>query len=128
MLTVPARNAGPSPKSKLVNSETANENHSTRLFIRISEVDGNTDGKTERAACVYQDASNTPSAPPARDKSTLSVNNCRTIRPRRAPNAVRIPNSCVRVAERARNRFATLVQAISNTKTTATLKARSTGR
>ncbi len=32
-------------------------------------------------------------APPASDSTTLSVSNCRTIRPRLAPRAARMPNS-----------------------------------
>ena len=50
---------------------------------------------------------------------TLSTSNCRTMRQRLAPIAVRIDVSRVRRTARASSRFATLAQAIKSTKQTA---------
>ena len=60
-------------------------------------------------------ATTKPSNPPLSARSTLSVNNCRTMRTRLAPNAERMANSRVLAAERASKRLATFVLAISRT-------------
>ena len=57
-----------------------------------------------------------PRMPPASESSTLSVSNCRMIRPRPAPMAVRIAISRLRPVARTSNRFATFAHAISRTR------------
>ena len=57
--------------------------------------------------------------PPAKPSKTLSVKSWRITRHGLAPKAERTANSRVRPVERARRRFATFPQAISNTKLTA---------
>ncbi len=53
------------------------------------------------------------------DRSTLSVSNCRMIRPRPAPTAARMAISRLRPVARASRRLATLAHAMSSTKPTA---------
>ena len=60
--------------------------------------------------------------------TALSVNNCRTIRPRLAPTAARIASSRCRVTPRDSSRLATFAHAISNTSATATAMIDSAGR
>src|SRR5262249_11516781 len=56
-----------------------------------------------------------PRAPPISARARLSASISRAIRPRPAPSAARIANSCERPSARTRSRFATLAQAINNT-------------
>ena len=60
-------------------------------------------------------ASGSASAPPIEASTRLSVRNCRTSRPRLAPNARRTAISRRRPEARASSRLATLAQATSNT-------------
>ena len=56
-----------------------------------------------------------PAAPPAPARAKPSVRSCRASRAGPAPNAARTANSRCRAMLRARNRFATLTHAMSNT-------------
>ena len=60
-------------------------------------------------------ATNSPPTPPRQASVKLSVNNCRISRIRPAPSAARTASSCCLRSVRARVRFATLAQTISNT-------------
>ena len=111
-----------------MNSETANENKSTRLLICTCATGGKADGSTSSAASVHHEAINTPTAPPASDNTALSVSTWRIRRARDAPSAMRTPYSCKRLVERASARFATFVHAISRTKPTAAPSAKRVGR
>ena len=73
-------------------------------------------------------ASATPTAPPVRPSSRLSVSSWRTSRPRPAPMAARNASSRSRTDARASSRFATLVHAISSTHATAPSSTRIAGR
>ena len=77
------------------------------------------------SSAVPHRANNTPSAAPQMDSSKLSLRSWRTSRERPAPRAMRTANSRCRAAPRARSRFATLAQAISNTRPTTTINMRS---
>ena len=76
----------------------------------------------DKMACAPQYANRIPNAPPSTERVTLSVSNCRTIRVRRAPKAMRTPISRCRVAERASIRPARLAQAINKMIPTATIR------
>jgi len=76
-------------------------------------------GEAATSALTAQDASISPSPPPAAAITTLSVSNCRTRRIRLAPRAVRSAISLRRDAARASSRLATLAQAMSSTTPTA---------
>ena len=76
-------------------------------------------GSTLSAPCSPQEARSKPKPPPARASRRLSVKSCRITRPRVAPSAERMANSCVRAVERASRRFATFTQAMRRTKPTA---------
>ena len=69
--------------------------------------------------CSPHHVSGTATRPPISARSTASVINCRTIRPRPAPIAVRIAISRDRPAARVSSRLATLAQAMSSTNVTA---------
>src|SRR5438034_8852551 len=60
-------------------------------------------------------ASTDPSAPPVKERRRLSVNNCRTRRPRPAPMDSRSAISLWRTEARASRRLATFAQAINST-------------
>ncbi len=77
------------------------------------------EGEPQAAPRKPNQATAIPSAPPASDSTVLSVSSWRTMRPRLAPSAARIPNSRWRAVERASSRPATFAHAISNTRITA---------
>ena len=64
-------------------------------------------------------ATRKPNTPPRSPNNVLSVSNCRSKRPRFAPNAVRMAISLCLAVAFDRSRLAMLAQAISNTRTTA---------
>ena len=65
--------------------------------------------------------------PPITDSVTLSVNSCRTMRPRPAPIAARSAISRLRAVARTSRRLATFAHAISSTKPTAPPRISSVG-
>ena len=70
-------------------------------------------------------ASPIPNIAPIKDSSTLSVRSWRRMRPRPAPMARRTAISLCRVVARASSKFATLAQAINNTKVTTAISTTS---
>ena len=103
-------------------------NPSTCRFSPIAVKSRISEGLTASSPGMAQAASRTPTNPPIRASSTLSVSNCRTRRRRLAPRAVRIETSRDRVVARASKRLVTFAHAMSNTKATATNNSTSTGR
>ena len=77
---------------------------------------------------IPQYANSRPTAPPAKPTIALSVMSCRISRSRPAPRAARTTSSLCLPAVRAKNRLATLAQAISRTNPTALEKIISAGR
>src|SRR5499426_4385360 len=76
---------------------------------------GSRAGLSLRTIFTTATANPAPRAPPISARARLSASISRAIRPRPAPSAARIANSCERPSARTRSRFATLAQAISNT-------------
>src|SRR5262245_32135350 len=113
-LTLEAFIAGAEPKTTPVNNETANVNPSARRSSAILDRRGRSSGTKRSSVTIPHHASNDPNKPPPKLSSKLSVNNCRMMRARPAPKAVRTAISLYRVVARASVRLATLAQAISS--------------
>ena len=124
--------AGIRPNRRPVASETTTVNASTRQSTPTSDPFSPRRGipavLMDNRARIPATPSTMPSAPPATDSRTLSVSSCLMIRPRPAPIAERIAISRRRAVARTSSRFATLAQAMSRTKTTATLMTSRIGR
>src|SRR5258708_3724244 len=118
-----AFNAGTSPNTIPVSSDTPSVNTNTRQSSTTpdpsSPIRGMFPGLITSSARTPTYPSPRPSTPPARDNITLSVSNCRINAPRPAPIAARMAISRLRIVARASSRFATLAQAINSTKLTA---------
>ena len=119
--TCVARRAGTRPNRTAVAMDTANVNPSTSGSIptRIGNTSPGGEAMTKRTRLPHS-ARRAPEAPPASARRTLSVKSCRARRVRLAPTAKRTQISRVRAVPRASRRPATLAQAISNTRPTAT--------
>ena len=118
-----ARRAGAMPNSSAVPSESRSVNASTRASG--ATFSGKRSGPAEtiaRSASLAQDANITPSAPPSRASSRLSVSICRINRVRPAPSANRTAISLWRVVARASRRLAMLAQAMSRTSPTTAIR------
>ncbi len=74
---------------------------------------GSVPGRTALSRSTPQVAKNTPSTPPMRLSSRLSLRICAIRWPRRAPNAMRTPISLRRPVTGASSRLATFTQASS---------------
>ena len=111
--------AGASPKAMPVPMATAAVNSNTRQSSPTSATRGNDAGLSASRASMPQPANSTPSPPPMRERTRLSVSSCRTSRQRLAPSAVRMAISFWRAAARASSRLATLAQVMIRTKPTA---------
>ena len=81
-------------------------------------VSGSDIGMSRASSGTEATATRTPSAPPSRARSRLSVTSCRTRRSRPAPSAARSSSSRLLAYARASSRFARLAQAISSTEPT----------
>ena len=121
--------AGISPNSTPVPIATTSANSSTRQSPTTSApsgpIRGNPTVLTDSSARMPATPRVKPSAPPSIESMTLSVSNCRTIRPRPAPTAVLSAISRLRPIARTSMRLATLAQAISRTRPTAPSSTRS---
>src|SRR5215472_9820900 len=120
-----ARHAGASPNSKPLKTDTPTANRSTRQSTWTSSMRGKSPGQKVRNGLSPTLANMTPSSPPARPRSALSVRLCRTKRPRLAPSATRMANSRSRETARASIKLATFAHAISSTRPTAPSKSQS---
>ena len=89
---------------------------------------GSVPGRIALRRATPQTAKKTPSAPPIRLSSRLSLRICAIRRPRRAPSATRIPISLRRPVTRASNRLATFTQASSRRSPTAPKSSSNAGR
>jgi hypothetical protein len=98
-----------------VSIETPTANSSTRPSIEISSALGTWPASSVEAAVSVPYASRSPSAPPALESSTASVNSCRNTRPRPAPSAERIAISLRRLKARVKSRLPTLAHAMRRT-------------
>ncbi len=117
--TFKASRAGANPKTSEVKSEIASVKNNTlrskpKSFSRGRLVE--TKATRVFAPTIARRKPSKPAIPP---RSALSVSNCRSMRRRVAPKAVRIATSFCRLVAFARRRLATLAQAINNTSPTA---------
>ncbi len=110
--------AGMSPNAIPTASATATVNRSTRrsMVVPRPAISG---GDSRRSAPAAHFARTNPATAPAVERTSASVNSCRTIRARSAPTARRNARSRRRAAPRPRSRLATLAQAIARTNATA---------
>ncbi len=118
------RNAGARPNKIPVRTESAEVKARMRRSRWTAKWDGQKpprDIKATRDRTLHQ-ASRIPDAPPAKERSTLSVSNCLATRARPAPRASRTANSRWRAADRASISPATFAQAINKTMPTALIK------
>ncbi len=123
------RRAGNSPTRTPVTSASAAAKIMTLASIRAVSRRGMFPGLSESSNCRPAAATPSPSAVPAVVSTSVSTRSCWTSRRRLAPRAARTASSRRRDAPRASMRFATLVQAMSNTHATApnsTIKPRRT--
>ena len=117
--------AGASPNSSPTTIDTPMLNSSTSPFsfgATVSTVprDCSTNAESES---VNRNASSSPATPPATDSTRLSLNSCRTRRPRLAPIASRTAISLRRSAARESSRLAMLAHAVSSTMPTAAISS-----
>ncbi len=114
------RSAGTSPNSSAVPRLSSSVNATTRPSGVKSTITASGALATSRspATRTAHAAPASPSAPPIAASTRLSINSCRTSRPRLAPNASRTEISRPRVVARASSRFATFAQAMSSTSPT----------
>ena len=117
--------AGTSPKSTVDTSESPSANRRTVVSIRTSSMRGRLAGDNATSACTSVDASRRPASPATPASTQLSVNSCRTTRPRPAPSAARSAISRVLPAARASRRFAILAHPMSQTTPTALISTHS---
>ena len=89
---------------------------------------GRFSGRIATKARFPHQANKRPSAPPAIEKTALSVNICLMMRPRPPPSAARTAISRSLDAARTSNRLATLAHAMSNTNPAAAKTAMRSGR
>ncbi len=120
--------AGASPNRTPVKMAMAAVNRSTRASTAISPARGRMFGVRFPNRRVPPQASTRPTAAPRLESSTLSVSSWRIRRPRPAPNALRMPISLRRAADRDSSRLARFTQAISSTKPTAAVSVTIAGR
>ena len=120
-----ARSAGAVPKRIAVSNESATVKARTCASGRRSSAIGADPRETSRTRDLLPHwERRRPRLPPSADKSTDSVSNCRTKRPRPAPIASRTAISRCRADARASKRFATLAQAIIRTSPTTDIRMR----
>ncbi len=105
----------------LVSTATASVKSNTRSSIRISCERGRKGKAILPSMPILHQASAIPSPPPKTESNRPSARNCWTNRRRPAPSAMRMLISRRRTVARASSKLATLVQAISSTKPTATI-------
>src|SRR5207245_942736 len=122
-----ARNAGMSPVATAVTTVAATANSRTPPSTCTVVRRGKTDDAARLSNAIAPYAATTPSAPPPRASTTLSVKSCLTTRPRPAPRADRMASSRPRTPARASGRLATLTHAIMRTSATARTSARDGG-
>ena len=116
--TFDVASAGAVPNSRPVRMETSAVKPSTRKSVVTPR--GMVPGASEaRISRRPTHPSPTPRVPPAVERSTLSVSNCRITRTRPAPRADRTATSVRRAGPRASCRPATFAHAINSTKATA---------
>ena len=120
--------AGAVPESRPAAADRPAVNASTTPSRATSARRGMLLGIRAGAARTIAAATAQPTTPPATLRSTLSVSNCRTTRPRPAPSAPRMASSRRRAMPRARSRPATLAQASSSTSPVAAASMASAGR
>ena len=111
--------AGASPKMIPVSSEMPNVHSNTNTFSPTFWKLTRSRGLIAIRALMPSQAKPSPRTLPSSASSKLSVSNWRMIRARRAPRAARSAISFSRVVASESRRFATLAQAMSNTKPTA---------
>ncbi len=120
--------AGAKPNRTPVRTDAARAKARTSPFRPMFLNELRPGGLIESRTGIAHAARSTPSAPPSRARSRLSVSNCRIKRARLAPSAKRMEISRARVAERARRRLATLAQPMTSSEPTAARRTQSTGR
>ena len=111
--------AGASPTRIPARREMARAQPSTRRSRLTSFRRGRLPGAKARMRRMPAKASSVPISPETAASRTLSVSNCRTIRPALAPSAARTAISRARATLRASERLATLAAAMRNTQNTA---------
>ncbi len=124
----PKTSAAPVEISRAKTSARASTPMAGRTISVPASAIGSVLGRTALRRSTPQTAKHTPSAPPARLSSRLSLRICAIRRPRRAPNAARIPISLLRPVTRASNRLATFTHASSSSSPTAPRSNSNAGR
>ncbi|CAM4242417.1 hypothetical protein COEX109129_14910 [Corallococcus exiguus] len=120
--------AGTSPKSSVVNTDRPAVNASTVPSSDTSSMRGMSWGPNAASASSAHSAASNPAPPPSADRSALSTNSSRAMRPRLAPSASRTDVSASRDAARANSRCMRLAHAMSSTSPTAPSSKNSEGR
>ena len=123
-----ARSAGTRPKKSAVIELAASANNRTAPSIRTDSSRGRLAGLSQFRTRVPAQAVSSPMMPPATERTALSVASWRRTRTRVAPSAPRRAISRSRLVARASSRCATLAQAISSRKPTATKSTTSARR
>ncbi len=122
------RSAGTSPDITAAATDAVTPNSSVVPSRAMASRRGKRAGAASGSSRTSVHARARPAAPPAADRTRLSVRSCRTSRVRLPPSAARIVNSRWRAAPRESSRFAMFAQAMSSTRATALASTRIAGR
>jgi hypothetical protein len=109
------RSAGAMPASPPVSKDTPRAKSRTRPSTTTGPIDANDTGTRPRTGPTAAADRVTPRAPPARERTAVSLRSCTARRPREAPRDTRTASSFWRDTPRAITRLPTFTHAMSST-------------